>query len=387
MLRKSLCLTFAIVLATASSTLAASKDIVDTAVSAGSFKTLVAAVQAAGLVDVLKSDGPITVFAPTDEAFAKLPEGTVETLLNPENKQQLIDILTYHAVPGKVPAASVVKLSGAKTLNGQRIKISVGDEGVQVNDARVIKTDIDCSNGIIHVIDEVIVPAADDIPTTASKAGAFNTLVAAVQAAGLAEALSGDGPFTVFAPTDEAFAKLPAGTVESLLKKENRGKLVEILKYHVVPGRVYATDAVQAGIAETLQGGTIAIQLRDGQAMINEAKLVGTDVDASNGVIHVIDSVILPEEDSQARVPSAREMIVAAINTGSPLYNAHKPGECADVYMETVGKLMKMEESGISHRTMRVMKQAMQKCKSTSCEHTQSWALRRALDMAYRDVN
>ena len=229
--------------------------------------------------------------------------------------------------------------------------------------------------------------APKDIVDTAMSADSFKTLVAAVQAAGLVDVLKSDGPITVFAPTDEAFAKLPEGTVESLRKKENRGKLVEILKYHVVPGRVYATDAVQAGIAETLQGGTIAIQLRDGQAMINEAKLVGTDVDASNGVIHVIDSVILPEEDNQARVPSAREMIVAAINTGSPLYNAHKPGECADVYMETVGKLMKMEESGISHRTMRVMKQAMQKCKSTSCEHTQSWALRRALDMAYRDVN
>lgn len=387
MLRKSLCLTFAIVLATAGNTLAASKDIVDTAVSAGSFNTLVAAVQAAGLVDALKGDGPITVFAPTDEAFAKLPEGTVETLLKPENKQQLIDILTYHAVPGKVPAASVVKLTGAKTLNGQRVKISADSNGVKLNDANVVKTDIECSNGIIHVIDQVILPASDDIPTTAVKAGAFNTLVAAVKAAGLAEALSGDGPFTVFAPTDEAFAKLPAGTVESLLKEENRDKLIEILTYHVVPGRIYATDAIQAGIAETLQGDTVAIQLRDGRAVVNEANLVSTDVDASNGVIHVIDSVILPAEDNQASVPSARDMIVAAINTGAPLYNNHKPGQCADVYMETVGKLMEMKESGISHRTMRVMQQAMQKCESTSCEVTQSWALRRALDMAYRDVN
>ena len=175
--------------------------------------------------------------------------------------------------------------------------------------------------------------------------------------------------------------------MESLLKEENRDKLIEILTYHVVPGRIYATDAIQAGIAETLQGDTVAIQLRDGRAVINEANLVSTDVDASNGVIHVIDSVILPADDSQASVPSARDMIVAAINTGAPLYNNHKAGECAEVYMETVGKLMEMKESGISHRTMRVMKQAMQKCEATSCEVTQSWALRRALDMAYRDVN
>lgn len=133
-------------------------DIVDTAVSAGSFGTLVAAVKAAGLAETLKGDGPFTVFAPTDDAFAKLPEGTVENLLKPENIDQLKSILTYHVVPGKVMAADAVKLSSADTVNGKAFTISQRDGGVYVDNAKVIQTDVAASNGVIHVIDTVIIP-------------------------------------------------------------------------------------------------------------------------------------------------------------------------------------------------------------------------------------
>ena len=134
------------------------KDIVDTAVAAGSFNTLVAAVKAAGLVDTLKGEGPFTVFAPTDEAFAKLPAGTVEDLVKPENKEKLTAILTYHVVAGKVKAADVVKLSSAKTVNGKEVKITVDGDKVKVDGANVVKTDIVTKNGVIHVIDAVILP-------------------------------------------------------------------------------------------------------------------------------------------------------------------------------------------------------------------------------------
>ena len=134
------------------------KDIVDTAVAAGSFKTLAAALQAAGLVETLKGKGPFTVFAPTDEAFAKLPKGTVEELLKPENKAKLTAILTYHDVPGAVTAAQVTKLKDAKTVNGQSVKISATGGAVMIDGARVVKTDIRASNGVIHVIDSVILP-------------------------------------------------------------------------------------------------------------------------------------------------------------------------------------------------------------------------------------
>ena len=136
----------------------ASKDIVDTAVSAGSFKTLTAALDAAGLVETLKGKGPFTVFAPTDEAFAKLPEGTLKSLLKPENKQKLTSILTYHVVAGNVKAADVIKLSSAKTLNGQSVSIKVVGSKVLINDATVVKADIATTNGTIHVIDTVLMP-------------------------------------------------------------------------------------------------------------------------------------------------------------------------------------------------------------------------------------
>ena len=138
------------------------KDIVDTAVGAGSFKTLVAAVKAADLVDTLKGEGPFTVLAPTDEAFAKLPEGTVESLLKPENKDKLIAILKYHVIPGKALAADVIKLDGqdVKTVEGAMVKVAVKDGCVTINNAKVIKADIETTNGVIHVIDTVILPPA-----------------------------------------------------------------------------------------------------------------------------------------------------------------------------------------------------------------------------------
>ena len=278
------------------------KDIVDTAVAAGSFKTLAAALQAADLVNALKGKGPFTVFAPTDEAFGKLPKGTVENLLKPENKQALVGVLTYHVVSGQVAARDVVKLSNTATLNGQRVDIQVQSGKVKVDNANVTATDIMCSNGVIHVIDQVILPSSDSIPATAAKAKSFTTLLAAVKAAGLADVLSGKGPFTVFAPTDDAFARLPDGTVSSLLKPENREKLVAILKYHVVAGRVFSDAAVSVGKAKTLQGGQLMIRSTKTGATINDARLVKVDIDASNGVIHVIDRVLIPGKKPKVEV-------------------------------------------------------------------------------------
>lgn len=273
-------------------------NIVETAVAAGSFKTLVAAVQAAGLVETLSGKGPFTVFAPTDEAFAKLPAGTVESLLKPENKDKLVAILTYHVVPGLVTAKDV-KTMKAKTVNGQEVSLKVSASGVTIDAAKVIKTDIMTSNGVIHVIDSVILPKQPEPKTpniveTAVAAGSFKTLVAAVQAAGLVETLSGNGPFTVFAPTDEAFAKLPAGTVESLLKPENKDKLIAILTYHVVPGKVTSKD-VKSMKAKTVNGQEVSLKVSDWGVTIDGAKVVKVDIMTSNGVIHVIDSVILPK--------------------------------------------------------------------------------------------
>jgi uncharacterized surface protein with fasciclin (FAS1) repeats len=356
-------------------------DIVDTAVSAGDFKTLVAAVQAAGLVDALKGEGPFTIFAPNDAAFAKLPKSTLESLLKPENKAELTSILTYHVVSGRVPAEQALKLDFASTLNGQRIDLKVKDGALFVDGAQVVATDIETSNGVIHVIDSVILPAQDDILQTATKAGAFKTLAAAIQAAGLIEALQAEGPFTVFAPTDEAFAALPAGTLDELLKPENRDKLTSILTYHVVPGRVYSDQALSAGAAKTLQKGKVRIAMSDGRAKVNNANLVKTDIETTNGVIHVIDTVLLLPDKEMSSTESVREIIRMAINHGAPLYNHGQPEACAAVYEVTAASLLQFAEMSVGDE--RVLRDALRRADRTHSANKQAWILRDALDEVY----
>lgn len=277
------------------------QDIVDTAVAAGSFTTLVAAVQAAGLVDTLKSEGPFTVFAPTDEAFAALPKETLDGLL--ADPEALAKILTYHVLAGKVVAADVTDGLSADTVAGPAVAFKIVDGKPMINDANIVATDIAASNGVIHVIDKVILPPSEeaaepaegmgkDILGTAEAAGSFSTLLAAVKAAGLEEALKGEGPFTVFAPTDEAFAKLPAGTLESLLADPKQ--LESILLYHVSPGKLLAKDVAKIGFVGTLLGRDLAVTAMPDGVKINDAMVLAADVAASNGVIHVIDTVLVP---------------------------------------------------------------------------------------------
>jgi transforming growth factor-beta-induced protein len=284
------------------------QTIVDIAVADGRFTTLVAAVQAAGLAETLSGEGPFTVFAPTDDAFAALPEGTLDSLLLPESKQQLTDILLYHVVPGSVMAADVAGLDGKTAdtaLEGKQIGIKVDMGSVYLNEnVKVIITDIEASNGVIHVIDAVLLPPSDeagmekqDIVDTAVADGRFTTLVAAVQAAELVDTLKGEGPFTVFAPTDEAFAALPAGTLDSLLLPENRQQLTDILLYHVVSGKVMAADVVGLTSASTVLGKDLTVKVQDGNVYLNEdVQIIITDIETSNGVIHVIDAVLLPPQ-------------------------------------------------------------------------------------------
>jgi uncharacterized surface protein with fasciclin (FAS1) repeats len=282
---------------------AADGDIVDVAAKNGSFETLVAAVEAAGLVETLQGEGPFTVFAPTDEAFAALPDGTLERLLRPENKEELAGILTYHVVPGKVMAADV-KAGAVASVHGDTLDITVTDGKVMVDEASVVTTDVEATNGVIHVLDAVVlpapppppvpaVPATNTIVDVAMGAGMFDTLVAAAKAADLVDVLSGDGPFTVFAPTDDAFAAL-GSTVDDLLKPENKDKLASILKYHVVPGKVMAGD-LSSGKVETVEGSDLKVKVKKGAVTLNKTvKVVKTDIAADNGVVHVIDGVLMP---------------------------------------------------------------------------------------------
>ncbi|HEY9087001.1 MAG TPA: fasciclin domain-containing protein [Anaerolineaceae bacterium] len=264
--------------------------IVDIAASDPQFSTLVAAVQTAGLAETLSGEGPFTVFAPTNAAFAKLGEATITALLN--DPATLQGILLYHALSGSVYASDVLQRSFATTINGADVVFTQRGGSVYINDARIMVTDIQASNGVIHVIDTVILPPTKDIVDTAAANPNFKGLVAAVQAAGLVETLKGEGPFTVFAPTDAAFKKLGRSTLEALLKEPQ--KLAGILTYHVVAGKLYSGDVLKTTSVATVNGSDVVFTLKKGQPYINNARITVTNILTTNGVIHVIDAVILP---------------------------------------------------------------------------------------------
>ena len=292
------------------------KSIAEIAVDGG-FNTLVAALDAADLVETLSGEGTFTVFAPTDEAFAALPDGMLEDLLADPNA--LKQILLYHVVSDVVMAETVVTLDNAETLEGSTVAIEVVDGNVFLNDSQVTSTDIEASNGVVHVIDKVLVPeieeavsndVVEDVKSIAevAVAGGFNTLVAALSAADLVETLSGDGAFTVFAPTDAAFAALPEGMLEGLLADTEA--LTQILLYHVVGDVVKAETVVTLDEAETLAGDKVSIEVVDGNVFVNDSKVTSTDIEASNGVIHVIDKVLVPGMDETG---SNKELIDSQI--------------------------------------------------------------------------
>jgi transforming growth factor-beta-induced protein len=269
------------------------KNIVQTALAAGQFSTLASLLTKAGLVDTLSTGGPFTVFAPTDAAFAKVPQATLDALA--ADPAQLKAVLLYHVVPGAVTAADVVKLSSAKTLEGRSVSIKVAGGSVYVDSAKVTTPDVMASNGVIHVIDSVLIPKAapaKNIVQTAVAAGQFKTLASLLKKAGLAGTLQGKGPFTVFAPTDAAFAKVPKATLAALAK--NKAKLRAVLLYHVVKGKVTAAQAMKLRSAKTLNGKSVSIRVKAGKVIVGGATVTKADVSASNGVIHVINKVLIP---------------------------------------------------------------------------------------------
>ena len=311
---------------------AAAKDIVDTAVGAGNFKTLAAALTKAGLIETLKGPGPFTVFAPTDAAFAKL--GDISGL----TAEQLKPILTYHVYKGAAKAADVVALNGQiiKTVNAEAdVAITLAGTKVILNNgkkraANVTQTDIIASNGVIHVLDTVLDPGdkPTDVVQTALDNGGFTKLAGALTKAELVSTLKGAGPFTVFAPTDAAFTKL--GDISGLTKDD----LTPILTYHVLAGKTIAADVVKANgtrVPTVLSssgganaGKTLKVTIKDGKVLLDYAVNVSaTDIIATNGVVHVIDNVLSPLDivEKAAATPAVSTLVTAvgAADLGSAL--------------------------------------------------------------------
>jgi transforming growth factor-beta-induced protein len=258
---------------------------VDTALAAGNFTQLAGALTAAGLVDALKGEGPFTVFAPTDDAFDAFEEENPGVLagLDPD---ELAAVLKYHVVAGAAIGSTALKDEQVLvTLNGSPVLVDTTG-GAKVADAAVTTADVRASNGVIHVIDKIILPPSDDIVSTAVAAGDFTQLAGALTTAGLVDTLKGDGPFTVFAPTDAAFEELDALPIGDDLEN--------VLLYHVVSGAVGSGDLNAGSVSTLLEGKSLQVNLTGG-VKINDANVTTANIITKNGVIHVVDSVLVPE--------------------------------------------------------------------------------------------
>lgn len=306
-------------------------SIYNMAKSSDDFSTIAAAIDASAvgpagpnLVDALSGEGTFTIFGPTNAAFDKLPTELVTKLLNPTWQPQLQDVLLYHALADEFRSTDVAEGLTSPTLNGEDIVVNLNPPRIN-NSSNILVdaglVDIEADNGVIHGIDSVLTPISvtSNIVDLAVGGEDFSTLVAAVTAAGLADALSGEGPLTVFAPTNAAFAALPEGTLDSLLLPENVDQLKDILLYHVVEANAHSSG-LTSGDVETLNGDSVNVAVSDAGVTVNGASVVAADIIASNGIIHVIDSVLLPaagDVDATTTTEATKAAADITVTTGA----------------------------------------------------------------------
>ena len=271
--------------------------VVDVIVGSDDHNTLETAVVAAGLVDVLSGEGPFTVFAPTDAAFAALPEGTLDAVL--ADNDLLTAILFHHVVSGSVLSTCLSDGMMVMTIGDTELTVMIDENGVMIDNAMVTAADIVTDNGVVHVIDAVLLPSEDDPITVVDVivgSDDHNILETAVVAADLVDVLSGEGPFTVFAPTDAAFAALPEGTLDAVLADNDL--LTAILFHHVVSGSVLSTCLSDGMMVMTIGDTELTVMIDENGVMIDNAMVTAADIVTDNGVVHVIDAVLLPDSQS-----------------------------------------------------------------------------------------
>ena len=313
---------------------ASSNTVVDIIVGSEDHNTLEAAVIAAELADDLSAEGPFTVFAPTDDAFALLPEGTVESLLE-DPTGQLADILLHHVYAGNAMSTDLSDGMMIPTLLGTELNVTIDIGTVMIDNAMVTVANIEADNGIVHVIDAVLIPDTETTTVVDIIVGSedHNTLEAAVIATGLDGYLSGEGPFTVFAPTDAAFDALPTGTVEALLE-DPFGDLADILKHHVYAGNAMSTDLSDGMMIPTLLGTELNVTIDMGTVMIDNAMVTVANIEADNGIVHVIDAVLIPDNNSSINhyIDTNNDQYLYTIDLMGKIINNNNKGLLIDIY-------------------------------------------------------
>lgn len=292
------------------------QDFVDNFKNTPTLPFLNSAIDRASLTETLRG-GPFTVFAPNNNAFTQLPTGTIETLFKPESKKQLNDLLTYHVLAGSFEVEDFKDGQELVTLNGAKLKVKKDSNGTMVGNAKILVSNIIQKNGVAHIIDTVLtpetattkittigdikVPSDQNFADSLATIPTLSTVAKAVEAGGLTSTLKMDGPFTVFAPSNDAFNKLPPGALENLLKPENRAQLISVLTYHVLPGKILVTNLKDGQELITLNGTKLKVKVNGtkvsligGQSANNIATIETSDVIQSNGVAHIIDNVLFP---------------------------------------------------------------------------------------------
>lgn len=303
------------------------QDVVKTMKAAGTFTTLVKALKTTGLDKTLSQKGQWTVFAPTDIAFSKLPTKLRKALL--QSRKRLTAVLKYHVLKGRIANDDVTGFSSTKTFEGSPIRITTKNQSLYINKARVTQGNILCTNGVVHVINKVLLPPEKpkDIALTIRASKEHKTLARAIRTAGLTKALSRKGHLTVFAPTDEAFADLPASTLRAFFKSKK--KLARLLRFHVTPRRIPKDDLGAFGRLPSLTGETLRIKKRKGSLFVAGVQL-RESIKCTNGIIYIIDQVLTPKPQDIAsvasRTPALKELVKALraarlLKTISPKHN------------------------------------------------------------------
>lgn len=379
---------------------ASGDDLASVAQGAG-LTTLLELVAATGIAEALPKDEPITVLAPTNDAFGALPEETLRTLLAPENRDALRRVLAHHVIPGRATARDLFDRRGVDSLAGQTVTIEPG-AGLVVGGARVIAADVPFDGGVVHVIDSVIVPELRTIAAVAAETPDLSTLVAAIRAAGVERLLgpANDGPWTVFAPVDSAFAALPEGTVESLLTRERLPQLRSVLGFHVVPGRVRLADLTAETSLRTLEGLPLTARFGGDGFEVGGANILAADIDTANGVVHLIDRVLIPSSDetpsetmssqvanATAPFPAAMRLIEDAVSIGAPLFNDGNEAACAATYLMAVEALGRLTPERFNADERRVIRAGIAAARAEADPVERSWILRRALDSVYQSLD
>lgn len=375
----------------AAHTSATGADLGTVARSAG-LTTLLSLVEVSGIE--LPADGRVTIFAPTNEAFAAIPAEQVKFLTSRDGQATLRAILAHHILPVALDSGALLQRRGVLALSGQNLPINA--ERLTIAGASLLKTDVPFDRGLVYVIDRVMMPETRSVSEILSQDPRLSTLHAAVKAAGLATQLGGEnqGPWTVLAPSNEAFAALGEETIMALLADPSQ--MVNVLGAHVIPSRIRWSDMIAQRSARTLLGrDAITFTLVDGRVTASGADIIAGDIEASNGVIHIIDRVIVPEP-STANTPPAQGskdsaegitgLVELAIERGAPLFNGGKPDACAAIYEVTITALIDLAPDALGNDAVERLRLALAEGQAEKDATERAWIFRRALDRLYQDA-